>query len=210
MKILLIWLIISLFVCNTAQLATAQSPAASNRISFMLKNTLGYHCMFRVEGPGIAYGFTMGRRETVACHWPVGAKLYFSADGETTNGLILTVTAADEGKTLTTDQAGAAPKSETVVRNQSASNEIRISFRNNSLLPRKVAIITYKPGERGNATQIVTLMPYASTKQRLPVGTKVYFADDKQVGVVMSGQPLTDKPSLIVSKDDAGETVDIW
>lgn len=205
---LFLGLIISLLLNTSRPLVLAQSTPVSNRVSFMLKNTLGYHRMFRVEGPGIAYGFTMNRREMIPCHWPVGAKLYFSQDGETTSGLILTVTAADEGKTLVT--GGATPEPGKVAPNWSADNEIRVRFRNNSLLPRKVAIITYKPGERGNGTQIVRLLPYASTKQRLPVGTKVYFADDRQVSVVMSGQPLIDKPSLVVGKDDNHETIDIW
>jgi hypothetical protein len=38
--------------------------------------------MFLVEGPGIAYGFSMNRRETTPKNWPVGASLYYSRDGE--------------------------------------------------------------------------------------------------------------------------------
>ncbi|GAB4024539.1 hypothetical protein [Spirosoma gilvum] len=173
----------------------------------MLKNTSGAHRMFRVEGPGIAYGFTMNRREMIPCHWPIGANLYFSSDGETKEGLILTVKAADQGQTLLTGTTHTPQKTPV---SPLANEDLLVRFRNNSLLPHKVAIITYKPGETGNGTQIVTIGPYASIKQQLPVGTRVYFADDSQVNLVMSGQPLTGKPSRVVSKDDNRKTFNIW
>ena len=76
--------------------AAPNTPRANpGRVSFMLKNTLGYHRMFLVQGPGIAYGFTMDKHKTTPKNWPVGTNLHFSQDGETSTGLILTVTAAD-------------------------------------------------------------------------------------------------------------------
>lgn len=178
------------------------------RISFMLKNSSGHHRMFRVEGPGIAYGFTMNRREMIPCYWPIGAKLYVSSDGEKTQGLILTLTAGDEGKTLVIETSAPSPKK--VPSSPLAKQGILVRFRNNSLLPHKVAIITYQPGETGNGTQIVTLWPFASTSQQLPAGTNVYFANDKQVNTVMIGQPLTGKPSVVIAQDDDEQTIDIW
>ena len=150
-------------------------PANPRRITFMLKNTLGHHRMFRVEGPGISYGFTMNRRETVPCHWPVGAKLYFSQDGESTpgetttgestrgestRGLILTVAATDEGQTLGTD-TGAAEIATAKPTRQALPDKklITIRLRNAGLRPRKVALISYEPGETGNSTSIFTLAP---------------------------------------------------
>lgn len=176
--------------------------AQTERVAFTLKNTLGYHRMFRAEGPGMAYGFTMNRNERTPKNWPVGSKLYFSKDGETNGEYILTVTAADAGKTLNTDPDANVVPTEPL---------ITVRFRNNSALPRKVALITYKPGESGNGTNIFMMMPYATTKQRFPVGTKVYFADDKQVDVVMSGNRIdSSKPRLTVQPEHTGKAFDIF
>lgn len=179
-----------------------ESTEAVARVAFTLRNNLGYHRMFRAEGPGMAYGFTMNRNESTPKNWPVGSKLYFSKDGETTEEFILTVTAADAGRTLLTDPEPTTSSSMPVVT---------VRFRNNSLLPRKIMLITYRPDETGNGTQGIMLMPQGSTTQKLPIGTKVYFADKKQVDIVMSGQRIDgSKPFLIVRKEDRGRTIDIF
>jgi len=185
------------------------AQTSPQRVAFVLKNTLGYHRMFRVAGPGIAYGFTMNRNERTPQNWPIGSKLYFSDDGETNGPLILTVTADDAGKTLTTDVAvPPAGVKRKFVRN---ADEITVRFRNNSISFRKVALITYKPGEEGNGTSIFTMSPYAVTKRTFPVGTKVYFADDQQVSTVMNGDRIdTRKPFLVVKRSDAGFTYNIF
>lgn len=205
----------SLLTAAIAQTSGGATSASTNRVAFTLKNSLGYHRMFRVEGPGIAYGFTMNRRETVPCNWPVGAKLYFSSDGETVNDHILTVTADDAGKTLTTESReptskAAESRKPASTPEASAAHEITVRFRNNTIKFQKVYLITYAPGEPGNSTNIFTLAPYAFTSRKLAVGTRVYFANDKQVGVVMSGQPLTDKPFLVVRKEDNGKLFNIF
>lgn len=193
---------------TVAQTTDAAVSASTNRVAFTLKNSLGYHRMFRVEGPGIAYGFTMNRNERVPTNWPVGSKLYFSEDGETVKGHILTVTADDAGKTLATGsrEPERAPKP-AGHRNE---QEIAIRLRNNSIRFRKVALITYKPGESGNSTTIFTMAPYTVTSRNFVIGTRVYIADDRQVDVVMSGKPLTDKPFITVRKDDRGKLFNIF
>ena len=191
-----------------AQVTGATTASSSNRVAFTLRNSLGHHRMFRVEGPGIAYGFTMNRRESVPCNWPVGSKLYFSNDGETVNGHILTVTAADAGKTLITE--GQEPKPTPKATESPVEPTVSVRFRNNSIKFQKVALITYEPGGQGNSTNIFTLAPYAFTSRKFVVGTRVYLANDKQVDVVMSGQPLTDKPFLTVNKKDSGKLFNIF
>ncbi len=201
--------IIFLILISLCSSAFAQQNTDAPRITFMLKNTLGYHRMFRVEGPGIAYGFTMSKRETVPCHWPVGSRLYFSRDGETTTGLILTVTAADAGKTLETDTGVSETKAEQRVdRSTVKTAGIIVRLRNAGVSPRKVALISYEPGEPGNSTNIFTMAPLVGIKTvRYPVGTKLYIADDKQVNVVMSGKRIDNsKPFLTVQVSDAGKT----
>ncbi|GAB3018429.1 hypothetical protein GCM10027185_14010 [Spirosoma pulveris] len=195
-----ILLVSSVMSTTVAQNSVSGEPVA--RVAFTLRNNLGYHRMFRAEGPGMAYGFTMNRNESTPKNWPVGGKLYYSNDGETTGTLILTVTAEDAGKTLLTH-----PK--TTV--QTPANIVTVRFRNNSLLPHKVMIITYRPDESGNGTQGVMLMSYGSTLQKLPVGTKVYFADSRQVDVVMSGKRIDEgKPFMTVQKSDDGKSFNIF
>ena len=208
------------FLCGTVPAQTGPQPLAgtAQRVSFMLKNNLGYHRMFRVEGPGIAYGFTMNRRETTPKNWPVGSKLYFSPDGEQRRELIFTLTAGDAGKTLLTFPGEARPggraatkKDRLVSAPQGEETAVTLHFRNNSIGFRKVALIAYAPGETGNSTSIFTLAPYVSTRRRFPAGTRLYFADGKQVDQVMGGKSINaQKPFLVVELQDQGETYDIF
>lgn len=206
---ILLLLALSLFTTTVS----AQKPASANgepRITFMLKNTLGYHRMFLVEGPGIAYGFTMNKRETVPCNWPVGSKLYFTQDGKTGTGLILTVTAADEGKTLTTDTDASESKPVIASVAPSSGKTITVRLRNSSLMPRKIALISYEPGATGNGTTIFMMGPKGTRSFRFPVGTKLYTADNEQVDVVMSGKRIDNsKPFLTVKVEDAGKVFDV-
>ena len=190
----------------TANVPRANVPkfdyGTAERVSFSLKNTLGYHCMFRAEGPGMAYGFTMNRNETVPKNWPVGSKLYFSKNGETNDHYILTISASDAGKTVNTE----TPKPANLANLPTVSFRLR----NNSLWPRKIALISYEPGQNGNSTNIFPIGPYGSSKQRFPLGTKIYLADNAQVDIVMSGKRLdSGKPFLTVTKDVDGKTVNI-
>lgn len=84
---------------------------------------------------------------------------------------------------------------------------VRVKLKNSSLLLKKVTIITYQPGDTGNGTEQVTMMPKATKTLRYLEGTKIYLADAKQVGVVMSGKRIDmEKPFLVVKKEDAGKT----
>lgn len=211
MKTNTILLLLALSLFTSA--VSAQTPAPANgepRITFMLKNTLGYHRMFLVEGPGIAYGFTMNKRETIPCHWPVGSKLYFTQDGKTGTGLILTVTAADEGKTLTTDTGASESKPVIASVAPESGKAVTVRLRNPSLLPRKIALISYEPGTTGNGTTIFMMGPRGTKSFRFPVGTKLYTADNEQVDVVMSGKRIDNsKPFLTVKAEDSGKAFDV-
>ncbi|MBO0951722.1 hypothetical protein [Fibrella forsythiae] len=217
MKIRRLFVVLSLLMAASPATSFTQPvnvPVAAlgstDRISFMLKNTLGYHRMFRVEGPGIAYGFTMNRRETVPCSWPVGSKLYFSSDGETTKGLILTVTEADAGKTLTTGDVTTDKTRNEQPTASATPNRITFVLHNTSLLPRKIALISYEPGERGNGTNIFTILPKGNKKFSFPADTKLYLANDDDVSIVMSGKRIdSGLPFLVVKKEDAGRIIDL-
>jgi hypothetical protein len=195
-----------------AQTSSVQQESSAHRVAFVLKNNLGYHRMFRVEGPGIAYGFTMNRNEKTPKNWPVGSRLYFSRNGEDKGALILTVTDKDAGTTLFTYQEQ-SPDRDRDVRSTVASpapEDVAISFRNNSFWFKRVVLISYKPGEAGNGTSIFTLAPYAASRRRFPVDTRIFFADDKQVDHVMSGGRLNDTPFLVIKKEQQGQTFDIF
>ncbi len=203
-------LLILLLLANVFTTTLFGQQAAPARITFMLKNTLGYHRMFLAEGPGIKYGFTMNKRETVPCNWPVGTKLYFSQDGETSTGLILTVTLADEGKTLMTDSGA----TEIIPVASSAplvgSKPITVRLHNPSLMPRKIALISYEPGATGNSTSIMVMWPKGTSSFRFPAGTKLYLANSEQVDVVMSGKRIDNgTPFLVVKKEDQGKSFNV-
>ncbi len=204
----LIILMLSVALFTTVSFAQKPGPAnGETRITFMLKNTLGYNRMFLVEGPGIAYGFSMNKRQTIPCNWPVGSKLYFSQDGKTSTGLILTITANDEGKTLTTD-TGASEVTPTLA--QVSTKTVAIKLRNPSLLPKKVTLISYSPGETGNGTNGFMLAPKGTKSFTFPAGTRLYLADSEQVDVVMSGKRIdSSKPFLTVKTEDANKAFDV-
>ncbi len=205
---------------GTARAQPGPQPLAGSapRVAFMLKNNLGYHHMFLVEGPGIAYGFTMDRREKTPKNWPVGSSLYYSPDGVKRGELIFTLTAGDAGKTLLTfpDETrpggpAAAKEARLVSAPRPEESTVTLHFRNNRVGFRKVALISYAPGETGNGASIFTLAPYASTRRSFPAGTRIYFADGKQVDQVMSGKSINgQKPFLVVAPEDHGETFDIF
>ena len=184
------------------------------RVDFILHNKSLKTASLLVEGPGIRYGFTMNGRERLKNHWPVGAQLFYSPDGETTNGApLFVVYLSDANKTVSVVGLG-QPVQKPVV-SKTADTDVPISFRNNTPFPKRIAFITYKPGETGNGTEIITMMPLTTKKGIYPIGTKVYLGrlddpDDQQVDIVMSGRPLTDNPFLVVKKNDAGKTFRIF
>ncbi len=99
-------------------------------------------------------------------------------------------------------------QSDGVLNNETITPEF-ISFRikNNSLLPAKVTLISYRPDENGNGTRGFLLIALASKRFSFPIGTKIYLANSDQVNTVMSGEKLTDQePFLVVKKTDADKS----
>jgi hypothetical protein len=84
---------------------------------------------------------------------------------------------------------------------------IKIKLKNPSLLPKKITIITYQPGDGGNGTEQIIMLPKSGKEFTYKEGTKIYLANSKQIDVVMSGKRIDqDKPFLILKKGDAGKT----
>lgn len=84
---------------------------------------------------------------------------------------------------------------------------VKISFLNNSSLPRGFTLVSYTPGENLNETNGFRLAPYKSVTKRYPVGTAIYVASKEEVDVVMSGARLEGKPFITVNANDEGRTV---
>jgi hypothetical protein len=86
------------------------------------------------------------------------------------------------------------------------SDKVVVYLRNNSILPRKYTIIIYEPGSTYNSTNGFFLMPYAKKRFELKLGSKIYNANRKQVGIVMGGGSIrTDEPLVTVSEESGRE-----
>jgi hypothetical protein len=87
---------------------------------------------------------------------------------------------------------------------------IRFKLRNNSILPARLSVVSYRPDEKGNGTSVFVMIPYGTRVYRLPVGTKIYLASQEQVNTVMSGAGISDQPPfLLVKKEDNNKTFNI-
>jgi hypothetical protein len=88
---------------------------------------------------------------------------------------------------------------------------INLKFKNNRLIFSKVNLLAYRPNENGrNEFNSFVMMPFSTKTTAYPVGTKIYFANSKQIDVVMGGKSVNDKPFMIVSKEDEGKTFKIY
>lgn len=94
---------------------------------------------------------------------------------------------------------------------EGAREKLKVRFQNNSAVPRKVAFIFYEPSENGrNSTSIKVLLPMANASFTVEVGTRFYNADSEQVGTVMGGGKLSDKPFYTVQSGDNAKTVKLY
>ena len=85
---------------------------------------------------------------------------------------------------------------------------VQFSLKNNSLFPKKVILIIYRPDQLGNQTWMPFFLPFAKRKFELPVGSKVFVASEQQVDIVMSGASIqNDTPLVLVSARTANKTV---
>lgn len=88
--------------------------------------------------------------------------------------------------------------------------QISFYLKNVRLLPKKVTLISYSPNVTGNGTYGYILFPGIKKSVTYPIGTKLYLASSKQVGVVMSGNRIDkDPPFLIVSANDANKIIKV-
>ena len=87
---------------------------------------------------------------------------------------------------------------------------IAFTLKNNSMLPTKLTVISYRPDETGNGTSGLFLWSYGTKTLQFPAGTKIYLASSAQVNTVMSGAKISDQPPfLTVKKEDADKVFKI-
>ena len=87
---------------------------------------------------------------------------------------------------------------------------VSFKLKNNSLLPTKITMISYRPDETGNGTTGFFVGPYGTKTYQFPEGTKIYLANSDQVNTVMSGAKISDQqPFLVVKKEDEGKSFNI-
>lgn len=83
---------------------------------------------------------------------------------------------------------------------------ISFKLKNNSLLPTKITMISYRPDETGNGTNGFMMAPYGTKSFRFPEGSRIYLANNNQVNTVMSGASITDQPPfLLVNASSEGK-----
>ncbi len=92
----------------------------------------------------------------------------------------------------------------------SAPQRVQFALRNPGLVPRKVTLISYPPGETKNGTAGFWLGPYAERSFSFPIGTRLYLASAEQVERVMAGRKIRREPPFrIVGAADNGTRLDI-
>ncbi|MCU0354288.1 MAG: hypothetical protein MUD08_11210 [Cytophagales bacterium] len=86
---------------------------------------------------------------------------------------------------------------------------VTVTFKNNSLLPRKYTFVTYAPGSDGNSTYGKMMAPGGTTEFKVAAGTTFYLADSEQKDIVMSGSKLSGKPFYTAVAKDNGKTINL-
>ncbi len=71
-------------------------------------------------------------------------------------------------------------------------------------------MITYSPEYAGNSTNSFFMLPGAAKKISLSENSKVYFANNRQIGIVMSGESIDEeKPDFIIHESDEGKVLKV-
>ncbi|MEL7425086.1 MAG: DoxX family protein [Bacteroidota bacterium] len=94
--------------------------------------------------------------------------------------------------------------------NFATAETVSFKLKNNSLLPKKIVLIIYRPDEFGNQTRMPFFLPFGKRKYELPVGSKVFAATPKQIDLVMSGASIQNEtPLVLVTPEIANATVKV-
>lgn len=87
---------------------------------------------------------------------------------------------------------------------------VTITFKNNSILPRKYTFVSYWTSDRNNnATEGIVLAPYATKTITDVVGTEIFLANSSQINTVMSGKKIGGKAFWVFKAEDNGKTINL-
>jgi hypothetical protein len=92
---------------------------------------------------------------------------------------------------------------------QNQTETVTVTFKNNSLLPRKYTFVTYAPGSDENGTYGDMMAPGGTKEFKVVAGTTFYLADNQQKDIVMSGKKLSGKPFYTAVMKDNGKTINL-
>jgi hypothetical protein len=95
------------------------------------------------------------------------------------------------------------------VNAQENNKKVKVTFVNNSILPKKYTFVSYWPGNDSNATEGKLLAPYGKKTFTDVVGTQIYLANDKEISVVMSGKRIKSKPFWVIRPSDNNKTFNL-
>lgn len=88
--------------------------------------------------------------------------------------------------------------------------QVFFELKNNSLVPKKITVVSYEPGTAGNGTQSFFLLPYTGKSLSFRAGTRLYLVDKKQIDTVMSGNPLIGKPWYVLNEKDHKQSINLY
>ena len=83
-----------------------------------------------------------------------------------------------------------------------------VTLKNNGFLPRHFKFLEKRPGVRDNVFTTY-LLPGATYKVELAVGTLLSQVNQQEINASMRGLDVPGKPLLLVTPDDNGKTVNL-
>ena len=95
----------------------------------------------------------------------------------------------------------------TTISFSQSPEKVTLRLKNNGLLPREFKFLERHPNDKNPNVFTAYILPGASYKVDLKVGTSLAQVTQPEINATMRGQDVTGKPLLVVKADDNGRTV---
>lgn len=89
------------------------------------------------------------------------------------------------------------------------AEKVTLKLKNNGLLPRKFKFLERHPADKFPNVFTAYILPRASHKVNLKVGTSLAQVTQPEINATMRGQDITGKPLLVVKADDNSKTINL-
>ena len=89
------------------------------------------------------------------------------------------------------------------------AEKVTLKLKNNGLLPRKFKFLERHPADKFPNVFTAYILPGASYKVNLKVGTSLAQVTQPEINATMRGQDITGKPLLVVKADDNSKTINL-